>query len=66
MNFNIDESKHIRQDDFQLKRNLKTNYWSIKFNTSIFVMYDVDTYYLGKACEHWYGRKPEELYYNLA
>ena len=27
-------------------------------------MDDVDTYYIGKACEWWDNRNPEYFYYN--
>ena len=53
------------QDDFQLERNIQTNYWSIRVNTSIIGMNGVDNYYLGKACEWWDDRNPAELSYNI-
>ena len=56
----------MRQDDFQLERKLQTKDWSIRVNTSILGMNDVDTYHLGKACEWWYDRNPTEFYSNLA
>ena len=55
----------MSQDDFQLERNLQTKDWSIKVNTPIIGMDDVDTYYLGKACDWWDDRNPTEFYYNL-
>ena len=64
-NSKIDESNRTIKDDFQLERNLKTKDRSIKFNTSINGMDDVDTYYLGKACDWWDYRNPEEFYYNI-
>ena len=48
----------MRQDDFQLERKLQIKDWSIRANTSIPGMNDVDTYYIGKACEWWDGRNP--------
>ena len=66
INPKIDESNRTRQDDFQLDRKLQTNDWSIRVNTSILGMNDVDTYYLGKACKWWDDRKPAEIYYNIA
>ena len=62
----IDESNQTRQDDFQLERNLQTKDWSIRVNTSILGMNDVDTYYLGKPCKWWDDRNPEEFYYNIS
>ena len=53
---NIDESNSTRQDDFQLERKLQTKDWSIKVNTSILGMDDVDNYYIGKSCEWWDDR----------
>ena len=35
INFNIGDSNHTRQYDFQLKRKLQTKDWSVKVNTSI-------------------------------
>ena len=64
-NSRIDGSNSMRQVDLQLERKLQTKDWSIKVNTSIFGIYDVDTYYLGKACKCWDGRKPTEFYCNL-
>ena len=43
INSNIDESNHMRQDNFQLERKLQTKNWSIRVNTSILGMKDVDT-----------------------
>ena len=43
----------MRKDDFQLDRKLHTKDWSIRFNASIILTNDVDTYYLGKDCEWW-------------
>ena len=54
------------QDDFQLDRNIHTKDWSIRVNTSILGMKDVDTYCIGKACKWWDYINPEEFYYNLA
>ena len=65
-NSKIDESKRTRQDDFQLERKLQTKDWSIRVNTSILGMNDVDTYQLGKACKWWDDRYHAEFYYNLA
>ena len=39
----IRESSRTRQDDFQLERKLQTKYWSIKVNSSILGMDDVNT-----------------------
>ena len=39
--------------------------WSIRVNTSILGMGDVDTYYLGKACDWWDNKNPSELYCNI-
>ena len=64
-NLNIDESNRMRQDDFQLDRKLQTKYWSIKANTPILGMDDVDTYYIGKACEWWDDSNPAEFYCNI-
>ena len=66
INTKIYESNRTRQDDFQLDRKLHSKDWSIRVNTSILGMNDVDTYYLGKDCKWWYGRNPEDFYYNLA
>ena len=65
-NSKIDEIICTRQDDLQLERNLQTEDWSIKVNTSILGMDHVDIYYLGKACEWWDDSNPAEFYYNLA
>ena len=50
-NLNIDERNLTRQDDLKLERKIHNKDWSIRVNNSILGMYDVDTYYLGKACE---------------
>ena len=55
-----------RQDDFQWEGKLNTKNWSIRFNNSILVINDVDTYYLGKSCEWGYSRNPAEFYCNIA
>ena len=65
-NSKIDESNCTRQYDFQMDRNLHTKDFSIRVNTSILGMNDVDTYYLGKACKWWYNRNPEYFYYDIA
>ena len=64
-NLKIDESNHTRQDNFQLERKLQTKDWSIKVNTSILEMDDVDTYHIGKACDWWDYRNPAEFYSKL-
>ena len=61
-NLNTDESNCMRKYDLQLEGKLQTKDWSIKVNTSILGMDDVDTYYLGKDCEWWDDRNPEEFY----
>ena len=60
-NSKIDDSNRTRQDDFQLDRKLQTKDWSIRLNTSILGMNDVDTYYIGKDCEWWGDRNPAEF-----
>ena len=62
----IDERNCTRQDYLQLEGKLQTKDWSIRVNTSILGMNDVDTYYIGKACKWWYGRNPADFYYNIA
>ena len=42
-NLNIDERNRTRKSYFQLDRKLQTKDWSIRFNTSILVMNDVNT-----------------------
>ena len=58
----IEECNRTRLDDLQLEKKLQTKYWSIRVNTSILGMNDVDNYYLGKACKWWGDRNPVELY----
>ena len=65
-NTKIDESNLMRQYYFQLERKIQNKDWSIRVNTSILGMNDVDTYYLGKACNWCDDRNPAEFYYNLA
>ena len=43
---------------FQLERKLQIRDWSIRVNNSIIGMNDVDTYYVGNACEWWYDNNP--------
>ena len=62
INSNIDEINRTRQDYFQLERNIHTKYWSIRVNTSILGMNDVDTFYLGKNFEWRDDRSPAEFY----
>ena len=66
INSNIDESNRTRQDDFQFERKLQTKYWSIRVNTSILGINDVDNYYIGKACKWWDKSNPSYFYYNTA
>ena len=66
INLNIDEISCTRQYGFQLESKLQTKDWSIRVNTSILGMNDVDTYYLGKACEWWDDSNNEEFYYNIS
>ena len=61
-NLRIDESNHTSQDDFQLERKLQIKDLSIRVNTSILGMNDVDTYYLGKACK-WRDEKNPAYFY---
>ena len=42
-NSNIDDINRTRQDDFQLKRKIQTKDWSIRVNTSILGINDVDS-----------------------
>ena len=64
-NSKIYERNRTRQNDFQLEREFHTKDCSIKVNTPILLMDGVDTYYLGKDCEWWYGRNPVEFCYNI-
>ena len=66
INSKIYESNLMRQDDFQLERNIQTKDWIIRVNNSILGMNYVYTYYLGKACKWWDYKNPAELYYNIA
>ena len=61
----IDETNRTRKDYFHKERKLQTKDWSIKVNTSILGMDDVDIYYLGKACDWSDVRNPVEFYYNI-
>ena len=58
INSNIDERNCTGKDYFQLERKLQTKDWSIIVNTSILVINDVNTYYLGMACKWWDDRNP--------
>ena len=65
-NLNIDGSNRTREYYFQLERKLQIRDWSIRVNNSIIGMNDVDTYYVGNACEWWDDNNPAEFYYNIA
>ena len=61
-NSKIYERNRMRQDDFQLERNIQTKDWVIIVNTSNLGMNNFDTYYIGRSCNWWYDSKTEELY----